>query len=90
MRTLLACLVLLSGCSSLRVEYQHVSHPFAGPPFGPQTEEDWLDTANIVARRQRGPFYTEAVLGYRLTDGGFYGPRLTGELRVGVELWRAP
>lgn len=83
--------ILLSGCSiapdTVRTEYEHVSHPFAGWPFGPKNEEDWLDTANVVARWQRGRIYTELGLGYSLTDGGFYGPKLTGTARAGVELW---
>lgn len=79
---------LLGGCSSVRVEHEHVSHPFAGPPFGPLTEEDSLDTVNVIARKEHGRFYIEAGLGYKVNDGGFHGPDLTFTSRVGVELWR--
>lgn len=80
----------ISGCSSYRVEYEHVSHPFAGQPFGPASEEDTLDQLQVCAKRSAGRAYTEACLGYRLTDGGFYGPPLTGGIRIGVELGKRP
>lgn len=84
---ILAATIALSGCTSLRAEWEHTSHPFAGEPFGPANEEDVLDTANLIARRQSGRFYTEAGLGWKLADGGFYGPELTFTYRAGVELW---
>lgn len=78
-------IVSCTGCTSMRVEYEHVSHPFAGPPFGPSDEEDWLDQVNACLVKRAGVAYGESCLGYRLTDGGFYGPRLTGTLRAGFE-----
>lgn len=86
-KSILALLaVALTGCSSVRVEWEHVSHPFAGPPFGPQSEEDSLDTLNVITRKEAGRVYIETGLGYKLGDGGFYGPGLTFTSRIGVEL----
>lgn len=86
----IACL-LLTGCStvpfcekqSVRSEYEHVSHVTAGPPFGPQSEEDWLDQVSIIGRCTRGRTYVEMGFGYVLTNGGFYGPDETFTGRVG-------
>jgi len=88
-------LLSLNGCAltnhcdsrSIRLEYEHVSHPFAGPPFGPVNEEEWLDHAGPVGRCQVGKGYVEGTLGYKLNDGGLDGPKITGGIRVGVELW---
>lgn len=79
-----------TGCTSMQVEYEHVSHPFAGWPFGPASEEDTLDQVNACLLRstqtsERVRTYGASCLGYRLTDGGFYGPSLTGGFRAGVE-----
>jgi hypothetical protein len=76
-------LLSLSGCSYLTTELRHTSHPTAGKPFGPRTEEDSLNTVNACAGRETGAWFIEQCLGYKLTDGGFYGPQLTYDLRVG-------
>lgn len=73
--------------TSIRLEYEHVSHPLAGRPFGPEREEDSLNHVGPIGRCDVGRVYTELTLGYKLADGGFYGPKLTGGVRVGVELW---
>lgn len=81
-----AALVLagsLVGCSYLKIEAEHVSHPFAGPPFGPVNEEDSLNQVNSCLGNQNGSSYYEACLGYVYADGGFYGPRVTFTGRVG-------
>ena len=78
-------LVWLTGCTSVKAEYEHISHPFAGPPFGPQSEEDWIDHVQLCAVKRAGRAYSEACAGYLLTDGGFHGPRLTGGVRMGIE-----
>lgn len=86
---LLLILVLInmcSGCTGMRVEVEHTSHPLAGPPFGPRSEEDSLNTINVVKRVEKGRFYAEGGLGYKFDDGGFYGPPLTATVRVGVSL----
>jgi hypothetical protein len=81
----------LTGCSVVPdkagVELFHASHPLAGPPFGPTSEEDSLDILQGTTRWQRGRVYGEIGLGYKLKDGGFYGPDFTFTGRVGVELW---
>lgn len=79
--------VALTACSSVRVEHEHLSHLLAGPPFGAKTEEDSLNTLNVIARRQMGRAYVEAGLGYKIGDGGFYGPDLTFTSRFGIEVW---
>lgn len=83
------------GCTSLSLEYEHVSHPMAGEPFGPKSEEDWLDQINACGTRtveisERLNIYGTSCLGYSLTDGGFYGPELTGTLRTGIEFTLQP
>lgn len=90
----IVCL-LLAGCGSVpicdkqsvRTEYEHVSHLTAGPPFGPQDEEDSLDQISIIGRCSRGRTYAEMGIGYRLTDGGFYGPDEIFTGRVGHYLF---
>lgn len=84
-----AALFCLTGCGSYRVEWEHVSHPMAGPPFGLASDEDALDTINVIGRKDTGRFYVEAGLGYKLADAGFYGPELTFTSRIGVNLWSA-
>ncbi len=73
----------LSGCTSLSMEAQHVSHPLAGPPFGPITDEDSLDAINACAQRETKKWYVEQCIGYVYTDGGFYGPKLIWQGRFG-------
>lgn len=84
-------LVALSGCSavprSADCGWSHVSHPLLGPPFGPTTEEDSLDTAGCRARWENGKAFMETGLSYRLKDGGFYGDDFIFESRVGIKLW---
>jgi len=80
----------LCGCASLapdavRVEWEHISHPLAGPPFGPTTEEDCLDQLNVALHWQNGAWFVESGLGYKLADAGMYGPKLTFTSRVGRE-----
>lgn len=78
-----------SACAGIKVEHAHLSHPFAGPPFGSQIEEDYVDTINVVGRIEMGRFYMEAGPGYKLNPGGgFYGPELTFSSRMGIEVWR--
>lgn len=90
--TLIAALAL-SACSTYKAEWQHISHPFAGPPFGPTSEEDSLDHIQVCGVRryafnQWTQAYAESCVGYVLADGGFYGPNLTGGVRVGIEIGR--
>ena len=95
MKTLFLTLILLlsSACAVIpeggRLGWSHISHPFAGPPFGPTNEEDSLDTIEMTGAWY-GPknTYVEIGLGYKLSDGGFYGPKLTGIVRAGIEFKR--
>lgn len=89
-------MLMTSGCAltehcdsmSLRIEHEHVSHPLAGYPFGPASEEDALDHVGPVGRCTVGRGYVDMNLGWKIGDGGFYGPRLTGGVRIGVEIWK--
>lgn len=77
-----AAVIALSGCSVLApttavVGLQHVSHPLAGPPFGPRNEEDSLDQLTAGLRWEYGNVVVEQRLGYKYVDGGFYGPKLS-------------
>jgi len=97
MRALLlaAVLVCLTACgvmpTHLRVEAEHVSHPFAGWPCTPQLgAEDALSQVSALAAWRGAHAFAEAGLGYNLrgtNGGGIYGPSLTGTVRVGYE-WR--
>lgn len=88
----LALMLLAGGCSvqrpQVRLELEHVSHPLAGWPFGPSTEEDALTQANVMLEWERGRVRVEQGLGYRLMDQGFYGPELTYTGRVSVRIGR--
>lgn len=82
----LSAILLISGCTSLSGEISHISHPLRGPPFGPITEEDSLEVAQLCARRESKRFFVENCLGYRLTDGGFYGDDFIYSGRFGVRV----
>lgn len=73
----------LTGCTYATIEARHTSHPFAGPPFGPRTDEDSLNTVNACIGVERGSWFAENCLGYKLGEGGFYGPPVTYDARVG-------
>jgi hypothetical protein len=89
--TVFAAVALLSGCAlmpdSQSTGWTHVSHPLLGPPFGPGNEEATLDTIDTRVEWQRGRYRIEASLGYRVTDGGFYGDDFIFMGRVGYQLW---
>ena len=84
--------VALTGCAhfdSIRLEEEHVSHPFAGPPFGPPNEEDCLDHVVLLGRYVfEHNLYVDMGLGYKYVDEGLYGPKLSGTVRVGGYLWK--
>ena len=92
----LAAVATLSGCavaerycdrSQLAAESSHTSHPSAGWPNGPSNEEDSLDVVGLKGRCERGRVYIETGLGYKLRDGGFYGPEDVFTINAGVVLW---
>lgn len=92
MRTLaiVAVALLLTACAAMPTafyaETEHVSHPFAGPPFGPSNEEDALDQVNVGVEWRKGGAYLQTSLGYVTADGGFYGPPLTFTARAGYRI----
>jgi hypothetical protein len=74
----------MSGCANYAtVEIAHSSHPFAGKPFGPRTDEDSLDRLNACAGRDRAGWFVETCIGYKLRDAGFVGPSVTFDGRIG-------
>ena len=80
------CVAVLAGCTSLKLEYEHVSHPLAGWPVEAQYgAEDTLDHIQACAVRKAGRLYSEACLGHKLRDGGMYGPSMTGAIKIGME-----
>ena len=77
------CMFAMSGCANYgRVELEHVSHPFAGFPVSPRTDEDALNQFNVCLGNDRG-WFAEACTGYVIGDSGFFGPRLSFTARVG-------
>jgi hypothetical protein len=79
----------LTGCAAMPnayyVETEHVSHPLAGWPVGSKDEEDSLNQLNVGAEWRNEGAYLQMSLGYVLTDGGFYGPKLTATMRAGYK-----
>lgn len=87
----------LSGCATIggycdeqriAAEYDHTSHPLAGWPLGEKNEEDALHQVSVLGRCTHGVGYAEIGMGYKIREAGFYGPEMTGTVRVGVTLWR--
>ncbi len=83
--------LLSQGCSYLKLEAEHISHPMAGYPVGPADQEDTLNQVNACLGKRarlgvRAMWYAEHCLGYKVTDGGFYGPSLTYTGRTGIEI----
>jgi hypothetical protein len=72
---------------TVRVEIEHVSHPFMGFPFEPPThEEDGLSQASLIAQWRSGRAYFDLGAGYNLrgrNGGGISGPAFMGTVRVG-------
>jgi hypothetical protein len=81
----------LTGCAapSVLVELEHVSHPLVGWPINPEDGvEDELTQVSTALRFRKGGLYADAGLGLNLFGAngmGFYGPALTGTIRVGYE-----
>ena len=80
-----ALLPLITGCANYAfVEAAETSHPLAGRPFGDPSEEDCARRVNAgLGREWPSGWYAEAAAGYKLKRCGFFGPRLTGDVRVG-------
>lgn len=94
---LTATVLIAQGCMTVNVcdrttigtEYEHVSHPLAGWPQGDRDEEDALHQLNGIGRCEMGRGYVEGGVGWKVRNGGFYGPEMTGTIRVGVRLWES-
>jgi|ERR1044072_80997 hypothetical protein len=93
-----AILGALTGCSvigrmcdekQVALQYTHVSHPFAGWPFGEKDEEDAVHTVGPVGRCTHGRSYVDIGVGYKVREAGFYGPEVTGTVNVGITLWKS-
>jgi hypothetical protein len=87
--TILSAL-LLQGCAlipnNVLLEQEHVSHPLAGWPVGPSSEEACLDQTSAIAEYTSTNAYLHVGVGYKTTDCGFYGPRVTGTIRFGYKI----
>ena len=82
---ILTAALLLSGCTTVSAEWQHISHPLLGPPFGPRNQEDTLDVLQVCLEKDYGRYwYSEGCLGQQLTDSGFYGDGFIFTGRLGV------
>lgn len=89
---LLLSALALQGCAAIipntaKLELEHVSHPMAGWPTGPKSQEDSLTQVNGIASWTISGIRVESGLGYSLLDKGFYGPSLTYTGRISKE-WR--
>lgn len=79
-----ASLAGMGGCANYAsIEVAHTSHPFAGPPFGDRHDEDSLDRVNACVGRDRGGWFAEGCIGYKYAEGGFYGPKVSFDGRIG-------
>ncbi len=81
----------LTGCATVLIEAEHISHPGAGWPVGPASDESQLTQGNFILRWKKGAFYMDAGLGVKLYERhprDFVGPKVTGTVRLGAELVR--
>lgn len=84
-------LIILSGCQTLipdrgNIEFEHISHPGSGWPFGPSTEEATLTQFAGTLTWETDIGYLSTGLGYNIDrSGDFYGSRVTGSFRIGKE-----
>lgn len=84
--TLQACAVVPSP-NTCFANYDHVSHPLLGPPFGPETEEGTIDSVGGTCRWERGRVFFESGLSYKWPDSDLYGDDLLFNSRVAVKIW---
>lgn len=89
----LLALAALSGCASLPApktcfaNYDHVSHPLQGQPFGPKTEEGTIDSVGATCRWEKGRVFMESGLSYMWPDSDLYGDDLLFNSRIAVKIW---
>lgn len=89
----LLTLATLSGCAVVPspdqcfANYDHVSHPLQGEPFGPKTEEGTIDSVGGTCRWERGRMFFESGLSYSWPDSDLYGDDLLFNSRVAIKIW---
>lgn len=80
----------MTGCATVRIEAEHISHPLAGWPFGPCDDEAQITQLNALLHWQKGRWYADAGVGFKVYERSqwdFVGPAMTGTIRVGVEVF---
>lgn len=89
----IVAVLALQGCAVMPspqmcfANYDHVSHPRKGEPFGPATEEGTIDSVGATCRWERGRLFMESGLSYMWPDSDLYGDDLLYNGRIGVKLW---
>lgn len=94
-RTLVAVMaaLLLQACAvaptpdTCFANYDHVSHPLLGPPFGPEIEEGTIDSIGTTCRWERGRVFFESGLSYMVPDSDLYGDDLLFNSRIAIKIW---
>lgn len=81
-----ACAVLPAPTTCF-VNYDHLSHPLQGPPFGPDTEEGTIDTVGGTCRWEKGRVFVESGLSYLWPGSDLYGDDLLFNSRVAFKIW---
>lgn len=84
--TLQACATVPSP-NACFVNYDHVSHPLQGQPFGPKTEEGTIDSIGGTCRWEKGRVFIESGLSYMWPDSDLYGDDLLFNSRVAYKIW---
>lgn len=86
-------LALLQACAIVPAptacfaNYDHVSHPLRGEPFGPPTEEDALDSLGTTCRWEKDRLFFESGLSYMWPGSDLYGDDLLFNGRVAYKIW---
>ncbi len=82
---------ILQGCSVAPIicfmNYDHVSHPLLGVPFGPETEEGTIDSIGTTCRWDHGRVFLESGLSYMIPDSDLYGDDFLFNSRIAVKIW---
>lgn len=84
--TLQACAVVPQPKTCF-ANYDHVSHPLQGPPFGPPEEEGTIDSVGGTCRWERGRVFFESGLSYSWPDSDLYGDDLLFNGRIAYKIW---
>lgn len=85
--------LLVQGCATMLApdtcfaNYDHISHPLQGKPFGPVTEEGTIDSVGTTCRWERGRVFLESGLSYMVPDSDLYGDDFLFNSRIAVKIW---